>query len=97
MFPVNSTVTDSPLLNSTEWITDYTDIVSKFSLRTADFADEDMCYLVSGRPETITECEFNSETQTFVVIHGWTVGQTQLWISCAVTVYDIIEGCHNDH
>jgi len=70
---VNSTVTGTPLATTSEWITDYTDIVSKFSLRTVDIPDEDMCYIVAGRPETIKECKFNSETQTFIVIHGWTV------------------------
>lgn len=81
---VNTTVTASPLPTTSEWITDYTDIVSKFSLRTADIPDDDMCYIVAGRPETISECEFNSETQTFIVIHGWTVSQTV--ISCKVII-----------
>lgn len=65
----------TPLPTTTEWITDYTDIVSKFSLRTADVPDDDMCYIEAGRPETIEECEYNSETQTFIIIHGWTVSQ----------------------
>lgn len=72
---VNATATPPPA--TTEWITDYTDIVSKFSLRSSDIPDDDMCYIVAGSPETIKECEFNSETQTFVVIHGWTVRQTK--------------------
>jgi lipoprotein lipase len=59
--------------NSTEWLEDLTDIVSKFSLRTAEVPDDDLCYIVPGQPLTIPECEFNPETQTFVVIHGWTV------------------------
>ncbi|XP_068447454.1 lipoprotein lipase [Clinocottus analis] len=74
---VNSTVP----ANISEWITDYTGIVSKFSLRTVDIPDEDMCYIVAGRPETIKECEFQSETQTFIVIHGWTVtGMFESWV-----------------
>ncbi|XP_070687772.1 lipoprotein lipase [Pempheris klunzingeri] len=78
---VNSTVTATPLLTTTEWITDYTDIVSKFSLRTADIPDDDMCYIVAGRPDTIQECEFNRETQSFIVIHGWTVtGMFESWV-----------------
>lgn len=78
---VNSTVTGTPLATTSEWITDYTDIVSKFSLRTVDIPDEDMCYIVAGRPETIKECKFNSETQTFIVIHGWTVtGMFESWV-----------------
>lgn len=67
--------TATPLPTTTEWLTDYNDIVSKFSLRTADIPDDDMCYIEAGRPETIEECEFNSETQTFIIIHGWTVSR----------------------
>ncbi|XP_071389604.1 lipoprotein lipase isoform X2 [Centroberyx affinis] len=64
-----------------EWITDYTGIVSKFSLRTADVPDDDLCYIVPGQPETIAECEFNPETQSFIVIHGWTVtGMFESWV-----------------
>ncbi|XP_068563371.1 lipoprotein lipase [Cebidichthys violaceus] len=77
----NSTVTGTPLPTTSEWITDLSDIVSKFSLRTVDIPDEDMCYIVAGSPETIKECEFNSETQTFIVIHGWTVtGMFESWV-----------------
>lgn len=79
----NTTVTIDQLLNTTEWLTDFTDIVSKFSLRTADTPDDDMCYIVPGRPETIKECNFNPETQTFIVIHGWTVCHTEhTWQPC---------------
>ncbi|XP_037626014.1 lipoprotein lipase [Sebastes umbrosus] len=78
---VNSTFTATPLPTTTEWITDYTDIVSKFSLRTVDIPDDDMCYIVPGQPETIKECEFNSETQSFIIIHGWTVtGMFESWV-----------------
>ncbi|XP_075879075.1 lipoprotein lipase [Nelusetta ayraudi] len=78
-FAGNTTAT--PLPTTTEWLTDYNDIVSKFSLRTADIPDDDMCYIEAGRPETIEECEFNSETQTFIIIHGWTVtGMFESWV-----------------
>uniref|UniRef100_A0A667YG18 Lipoprotein lipase n=1 Tax=Myripristis murdjan TaxID=586833 RepID=A0A667YG18_9TELE len=75
------------ITNTTDdWITDYTDILSKFSLRTSDVPDDDLCYIVPGRPETIAECEFNPETQTFVVIHGWTVtGMFESWVPKLVT------------
>ncbi|XP_068599311.1 lipoprotein lipase [Brachionichthys hirsutus] len=77
----NSSSTAGPPLNATEWISDYSDIVSKFSLRPADVPDDDTCYIVAGRPETISECKFNSETQTFIVIHGWTVtGMFETWL-----------------
>lgn len=86
----NTTVTIDQLLNTTEWLTDFTDIVSQFSLRTADTPDEDMCYIVPGRPETIKECNFNPETQTFIVIHGWTVtGMFESWVPKLVSaLYD---------
>uniref|UniRef100_A0A3Q2YHI0 Lipoprotein lipase a n=2 Tax=Hippocampus comes TaxID=109280 RepID=A0A3Q2YHI0_HIPCM len=70
-----------PPVTTTEWLTDYTDIVSKFSLRSADIPDDDMCYIVAGRPDTIQECKFNAQTQTFVIIHGWTVtGMFESWV-----------------
>ena len=69
----NSTVTATPVPTSDQWLLDYTGIVSKFSLRTADEPEDDLCYIVPGERDTITECEFNPETQTFVIIHGWTV------------------------
>ncbi|CAL8308089.1 unnamed protein product [Lota lota] len=74
----NSTVTPTPVPT---WMLDYTGIVSKFSLRTAEEPDDDLCYIVPGEPETIKECEFNPETQTFVIIHGWTVtGMFESWV-----------------
>ncbi|XP_064187696.1 lipoprotein lipase [Anguilla rostrata] len=86
-----STTTEETLLsNTTEWITDYSDIESKFSLRTAEDPDDDLCYIVPGQKNTITECEFNLETQTFVVIHGWTVtGMYESWVPKLVAaLYD---------
>ncbi|KAK5907633.1 hypothetical protein CesoFtcFv8_005459 [Champsocephalus esox] len=93
---VNSTVTDAPLPTTTEWITDFTDIMTKFSLRTQDIPDEDMCYIVPGRPETIKECEFNPETQTFVMIHGWTVtGMFESWVPKLVSaLYERVPGAN---
>ncbi|MBN3309740.1 LIPL lipase, partial [Amia calva] len=67
--------------NSTEWAADFSNIESKFSLRTAEVPDDDLCYLVPGQPDTISECNFNPQTQTFVVIHGWTVtGLFESWV-----------------
>lgn len=69
-----------------EWLYDYADIESKFSFRTAEYPDDDMCYLVPGQPVTIKECEFNPEAQTFVVIHGWTItGMFESWVPKLVT------------
>lgn len=68
-----ATVSTTPLSTTTEWLTDYTDIQSKFSLRSVEEPEDDLCYIVAGKPESIEVCHFNSETQTFIVIHGWTV------------------------
>lgn len=92
---VNSTVTASPLPTTAEWISDYTDILSKFSLRTAEIPDDDMCYLVAGQPETIEECEFNRETQTFIVIHGWTVCQEHCRKLCKIHSGFVAVCCEN--
>nr|ACH53599.1 lipoprotein lipase [Epinephelus coioides] len=78
---VNSTVTATPLPTTTEWITDYTDILTKFSVRSSETPEDDMCYLVPGQPESIKDCEFKSDEQTFIVIHGWTVtGMFESWV-----------------
>ncbi|KAL4658863.1 lipoprotein lipase [Arapaima gigas] len=70
------------LSNTTEWLVDYSNIESKFSLRTKKVPDDDQCYIVPGQQDTISACSFNPETQTFVVIHGWTVtGMYESWVS----------------
>ncbi|XP_067409401.1 lipoprotein lipase isoform X2 [Emydura macquarii macquarii] len=51
---------------------DFEGIESKFSLRTADEPDDDICYLVPGQKDTVARCNFNHTSKTFVVIHGWT-------------------------
>ncbi|XP_018432339.1 PREDICTED: lipoprotein lipase isoform X2 [Nanorana parkeri] len=61
--------------------TDFKDIESKFALRTPDEPDEDTCYLIPGQEQSITECNFNQTSKTFVVIHGWTVtGMYESWV-----------------
>lgn len=62
--------------NGTEWLTDFSDIESKFALRTAEVPDDDLCYIEPGNLDSIIECEFNPEAKTFIVIHGWTVNGT---------------------
>ncbi|NP_001306750.1 lipoprotein lipase precursor [Cynoglossus semilaevis] len=85
-----ATVSTTPLSTTTEWLTDYTDIQSKFSLRSVEEPEDDLCYIVAGKPESIEVCHFNSETQTFIVIHGWTVtGMFESWVPKLVTaLYD---------
>uniref|UniRef100_A0A8C2CXS0 Lipoprotein lipase n=1 Tax=Cyprinus carpio TaxID=7962 RepID=A0A8C2CXS0_CYPCA len=76
--------------NATEWMTDLSDIESKFSFRTSEEPEDDLCYIVPGQPETIKECNFNPDTKTFIVIHGWTVtGMFESWVPILETaLYD---------
>uniref|UniRef100_A0A8C5LT05 Lipoprotein lipase n=1 Tax=Leptobrachium leishanense TaxID=445787 RepID=A0A8C5LT05_9ANUR len=61
--------------------TDFNDIESKFALRTPEEVDEDTCFLVPGQENTISQCNFNHTSKTFVVIHGWTVtGMYESWV-----------------
>ncbi|TSP09076.1 Lipoprotein lipase [Bagarius yarrelli] len=90
-----SVITCKILANSTETpaasstiikSTDYGNIQSKFSLRNAEFPDEDLCYLVPGIKETILDCRFKLDAQTFLVIHGWSVaGLFESWIAKLVS------------
>ncbi|XP_035276326.1 lipoprotein lipase-like isoform X1 [Anguilla anguilla] len=82
----STTATDeTSFSNGTDWLRDYSDIQSKFSLRTCDGPDEDLCYLVPGHPHTAHECQFHAHAQTFMIIHGWTVtGMFESWVSMLV-------------
>ncbi|XP_062844223.1 lipoprotein lipase [Trichomycterus rosablanca] len=76
----------SPASNTTDFIEDYRDIKSKFSFRNAEFPDEDLCYLVPGIKGTFKDCRFKNESQTFLIIHGWSVaGLFESWISKLVS------------
>lgn len=60
---------------------DFNDIESKFSLRTIEEPEEDLCFLVPGEGESVSRCNFNHTSKTFVVIHGWTVtGMYESWV-----------------
>uniref|UniRef100_A0A3B1IEY5 Lipoprotein lipase n=1 Tax=Astyanax mexicanus TaxID=7994 RepID=A0A3B1IEY5_ASTMX len=85
--PATETATLSNITaNSTEWMVDFTDIESKFALRTSDEPEDDLCYIVPGQRQTIKECDFNPNEKTFVVIHGWTVtGMYESWVPKLVT------------
>lgn len=51
---------------------------TKFSLRKPSRPDDDLCYIVPGRPDSLAACTFNSSSKTFLVIHGWTVSRDPL-------------------
>uniref|UniRef100_A0A667YW43 Lipoprotein lipase n=1 Tax=Myripristis murdjan TaxID=586833 RepID=A0A667YW43_9TELE len=56
-------------------------IETKFSVRSPEEPEEDLCYLVPGRPETASECGFNPARKTIAVIHGWAVaGFFDSWV-----------------
>uniref|UniRef100_A0A6J0UG58 Lipoprotein lipase n=1 Tax=Pogona vitticeps TaxID=103695 RepID=A0A6J0UG58_9SAUR len=60
---------------------DFSDIESKFSLRTLGNPDEDTCYIVPGVESSVEQCNFNHTSKTFVVIHGWTItGMFESWV-----------------
>ncbi|CAM4586593.1 hypothetical protein PO909_031625 [Leuciscus waleckii] len=72
--------------NSTDRTVDYSDIESKFSIRSAEFPDEDLCYLVPGQQESVSDCNFKNDSRTFLIIHGWSVaGLFESWVYKLVT------------
>ncbi|XP_042561452.1 lipoprotein lipase [Clupea harengus] len=74
--------------NTTLYTEDYSDIETKFSLRTSEYPDEDLCYLILGQQDTISECGFNISSRTFVIIHGWSVaGLFESWVYKFVTAF----------
>uniref|UniRef100_A0A673NM48 Lipoprotein lipase n=1 Tax=Sinocyclocheilus rhinocerous TaxID=307959 RepID=A0A673NM48_9TELE len=84
--PSEFTTFNNIMDNGTEWMTDFSDIESKFSFRTSEEPEDDLCYMVPGQPETIKECNFNPDNKTFIVIHGWTVtGMFESWVPKLVT------------
>uniref|UniRef100_A0A4W4G6N8 PLAT domain-containing protein n=1 Tax=Electrophorus electricus TaxID=8005 RepID=A0A4W4G6N8_ELEEL len=55
---------------------------AKFSLRKPALPDDDMCYIVPGKEESLGKCSFNTTAKTFLVIHGWTVsGLFESWVA----------------
>ncbi|XP_056133872.1 lipoprotein lipase [Lampris incognitus] len=60
--------------------------VAKFSLRKPSQPEDDLCYLIPGKPESLAACTFNSTSKTFLVIHGWTVsGMFESWVAKLVS------------
>ncbi|XP_077964593.1 lipoprotein lipase isoform X4 [Gasterosteus aculeatus] len=59
---------------------------AKFSLRKASRPDDDLCYIVPGKPDSLAACTFNSTSKTFLVIHGWTLsGMFESWVTKLVS------------
>ncbi|XP_051893497.1 lipoprotein lipase-like isoform X2 [Pristis pectinata] len=75
---------------------DFSNIVTKFSLRNALDPEADSCYLIPGQLESFSECSFNQTARTFLVIHGWTVtGMFESWIPKLVLALYEREGDSN--
>ncbi|XP_036409849.1 lipoprotein lipase-like [Megalops cyprinoides] len=59
---------------------------AKFSLRTASDPEDDLCYIIPGKPESLSDCNFNATSKTFIVIHGWTItGMFESWVGQLVS------------
>ncbi|KAG7230797.1 hypothetical protein INR49_019611 [Caranx melampygus] len=59
---------------------------AKFSLRKPSDPDDDLCYIVPGKPDSLATCNFNSTSKTFLVIHGWTLsGMFEGWVAKLVS------------
>ncbi|CAI5639785.1 lipoprotein lipase [Oreochromis niloticus] len=55
--------------------------VAKFSLRKPSHPDDDLCYIIPGKPDSLATCTFNSTSKTFLIIHGWTLsGMFESWM-----------------
>ncbi|XP_061097315.1 lipoprotein lipase-like isoform X2 [Conger conger] len=70
---LTNTTEETSFSNSTDRLSDYGDIETRFSVRSSEAPDGDLCYLVPGRPHTVSQCRFNAHAHTFIIIHGWTV------------------------
>ncbi|XP_061539162.1 lipoprotein lipase isoform X2 [Phycodurus eques] len=46
--------------------------VARFSLRRPSRPEDDLCYILPGRAESLAACAFNGTAKTFLIIHGWT-------------------------
>uniref|UniRef100_A0A8C5EJQ7 triacylglycerol lipase n=1 Tax=Gouania willdenowi TaxID=441366 RepID=A0A8C5EJQ7_GOUWI len=55
--------------------------IARFSLRKQSHPEDDLCYIVPGKPESLAACTFNSTSKTILVIHGWTLsGMFESWL-----------------
>ncbi|TRY55171.1 hypothetical protein DNTS_032660, partial [Danionella cerebrum] len=78
--------TEAPFASNSSDPVDYSSVQSKFSIRNAEFPDEDLCYLVPGQRESIFDCNFQNDSQTFLIVHGWSVaGLFESWVYKLVT------------
>ncbi|XP_077390279.1 lipoprotein lipase [Festucalex cinctus] len=60
--------------------------VARFSLRRPSHPEDDLCYILPGRADSLVACAFNSTAKTFLIIHGWTLGgMFESWVAKLVS------------
>ncbi|XP_061539161.1 lipoprotein lipase isoform X1 [Phycodurus eques] len=60
--------------------------VARFSLRRPSRPEDDLCYILPGRAESLAACAFNGTAKTFLIIHGWTLsGMFESWVTKLVS------------
>ncbi|XP_048469836.1 lipoprotein lipase-like [Rhincodon typus] len=72
---------ESGAQRQTNHIEDLNSIKTRFSLQRVWKPDENLCYIIPGQESSLSKCNFNSTTNTFLIIHGWSVsGLFESWI-----------------
>ncbi|XP_061883641.1 LOW QUALITY PROTEIN: lipoprotein lipase [Entelurus aequoreus] len=75
--PLQDVLDQKPEVNQT---------AARFSLRRPSNPEDDLCYILPGRAESLATCAFNSTAKTFLVIHGWTLsGMFESWVAKLVS------------
>uniref|UniRef100_A0A8C1XCM5 Lipase domain-containing protein n=1 Tax=Cyprinus carpio TaxID=7962 RepID=A0A8C1XCM5_CYPCA len=62
----------------------------KFSLRNPSQPDDDVCYIVRGKPETLSSCNFKN-----LFCHSWVSGLFESWKDANVIVVDWLDTAQN--
>ncbi|XP_061681832.1 lipoprotein lipase [Syngnathoides biaculeatus] len=58
----------------------------RFSLRRASRPEEDLCYILPGRADSLAACAFDAAAKTFLVVHGWALsGMFESWVAKLVS------------
>lgn len=75
-----------PLKDSFDHKDDSNATVARFSLRKPSHPEDDLCFIIPGKPDSLAACTFNSTSKTFIVIHGWVLsGMYESWVAKMVS------------
>ncbi|KAM9797221.1 lipoprotein lipase [Syngnathus typhle] len=75
-----------PVKDLSEQKYDANETVARFSLRRPSHPEDDLCYILPGRADSLAACAFNSTSKTFLIIHGWTLsGMFESWVAKLVS------------